>query len=105
MQNEYVLVLTTVASEEDAADLARGIVEARLAACVHIDVIRSIYRWKGEVHNEPEWRLNIKTTAVHYAQLERFIKAHHGYETPEIVRIEIAAGSQEYLAWIRDSVT
>jgi len=100
MQNEYVLVFTTVASEEYAAQLARGVVEARLAACVHIDAIRSIYRWKDEVHRESEWRLSIKTTAAHYAQLERFIKSHHSYETPEIVRIDIADGSQEYLRWI-----
>lgn len=104
MQSEYVLVLTTVASEEDAARLARGVVEARLAACVHIDAVRSVYRWRGELQDEPEWRLSIKTTAPRYAELELFIKTHHTYETPEIVRIDIADGSQEYLRWIRDCV-
>jgi periplasmic divalent cation tolerance protein len=104
MQNEYVLVFTTVASEEDAARLARELIEARLAACVHIDAVRSVYRWQGKLHDEPEWRLSIKTTAARYAELELFIKTRHTYETPEIVRIEIAGGSQKYLEWIGDCV-
>lgn len=55
MEQGYAIVLTTVASEEDAAGLARLIVEAGLAACVHIEAVRSIYRWKGEVQDESEW--------------------------------------------------
>ena len=96
----YVAVLTTVATEVQAAALARGIVEARLAACVQMEAIRSVYRWKGEVHDEPEWKLAIKTTARRCAELERHIRANHPYEMPEIVRVEIAGGSAEYLGWI-----
>ena len=103
-QSEYAIVLTTVASEEHAAQLARQIVEARLAACVHIENIHSIYRWQGAVEDEPEWRLVIKTRADRFAELEQFIKAHHPYETPEIVRIDITDGSEAYLRWIDDCV-
>ena len=100
MQEGYAMVFTTTDSEESARGLARGIVEAGLAACVQIEAIRSVYRWQGAVHDEPEWRLAIKTRADKYAELEQHIRAHHTYATPEIVCVEIAGGSQEYLAWI-----
>ena len=100
MQREYILVLTTTATEQQAAQLARGLVESRLAACVHIDTVRSIYRWQGAVHDEPEWRLAIKTTAARYVEVEQFIKAHHTYDTPEILCIDIAGGAADYLRWI-----
>lgn len=98
--HDYAIVLTTVATEEHASQLAHKIVEAGLAACIHIEAIRSIYRWRDAVQDEPEWRLTIKMRASRYAELERFIKANHSYETPEIVRIDIAEGSDEYLRWI-----
>ena len=100
MEKNYILVLTTVADEEQAGDLARSIVDAGLAACVQIQPIRSVYRWKGETCDEAEWRLMIKTTGAHYANLEQHIKANHAYETPEIVQVPITGGSREYLAWM-----
>jgi periplasmic divalent cation tolerance protein len=103
MEHEYAIMLTTTATEQQARQMARSIVELKLAACVHIGAIHSIYRWQGELHEEPEWRLAIKTTANRYSELERHIKAHHPYETPEIVRIEITGGSKQYLDWIDES--
>ena len=100
----FVMVLTTTASEEQAAALARSVIDAGLAACVHLQPIRSVYRWKGEVFDEPEWRLAVKTTAEHYEALERHIKDRHSYETPEILRIDIQGGSAEYLRWIEETV-
>jgi periplasmic divalent cation tolerance protein len=100
MDKNYILVLTTVADEEQAGDLARSIVDAGLAACVQIQPIRSVYRWKGETCDEPEWRLMIKTTGAQYAKLEQHIKTNHAYETPEIVQVPITGGSREYLAWM-----
>lgn len=100
MEQAYAIVFTTVDAEDRAHELACTIIEARLAACVQIEPIRSIYRWKGEMHDTPEWRLAIKTQSHRYAEIEHHIKAHHAYETPEIVRIEIAGGSREYLSWI-----
>ena len=100
----FVMVLTTTASEEQAAALARSVIDAGLAACVHLQPIRSVYRWKGEVFDEPEWRLAVKTTAEHYEALERHIKDRHSYETPEILRIDIQGGSAEYFRWIEETV-
>ena len=100
METAYALVLTTVATDQQAGELARSIVSAGLAACVQIQSLRSVYKWKGEVRTEPEWLLLIKTTNDRYASLEQHIKAHHSYETPEIVKLPITGGSREYLGWI-----
>jgi periplasmic divalent cation tolerance protein len=104
MEDAYIVVLTSVGTRQFAGDLARSIVEARLAACVQIQSVESMYRWKGEVRSEPEWLLAIKTTEEKYAELERHIKTNHSYETPEIVRVPITGGSREYLGWIAESV-
>ena len=103
MEDAYVLVLTTVGTKQFANDLARSMVNARLAACVQMHAVESVYRWKGEVCSEPEWALAIKTTEGRYAELEEFIRANHSYEKPEIVRLAIAGGSREYLAWLSQS--
>jgi periplasmic divalent cation tolerance protein len=100
----HILVLTTTATEKEAGALARSLVEAGLAACVQIQPIRSIYRWKEETFDEPEWRLAVKTTAERYLEVERHIRERHSYETPEIVRVSIDGGSAEYLRWIEGSV-
>lgn len=96
----YCLVLTTTATAADAQSLARGIVEARLGACVQIQPIQSLYRWHGALCDETEFRLSIKTPQARYAALEDFIRTHHRYETPEIVQVPITAGSAAYLQWL-----
>ena len=104
MDETYIVVLTTVGTKQFASDLASSIVGARLAACVQIHAVQSVYRWRGEVRSEPEWRLAIKTTDAKYEELERHIRANHSYETPEIVRMPIAGGSREYMEWIAECV-
>lgn len=96
----YCLVLTTVSTALQAETLARQIVETGLGACVQIEAIRSIYRWQGALCDEPEQRLSIKTRTARFEALERFIRAHHSYETPEIVQLPITAGSVAYLQWV-----
>jgi periplasmic divalent cation tolerance protein len=100
---ETILVLCTAPNPDAAEKLARGIVEANLAACVNIvPGLRSIYVWKGNVHDEPEVQLLIKTRRARYEQLEAWIKAHHSYEVPEILALPIVAGSTEYLSWLSE---
>jgi periplasmic divalent cation tolerance protein len=97
----YCVVQTTLASQAQAEALARLIVEARLAACVQLQPIRSFYRWQNEVREESEFLLQIKTRQACYPALEAFIRAHHSYETPEIVHLPITAGSADYLQWLQ----
>ena len=95
------IVFTTVGQKDAAEKLAQQLVERRLAACVNIlGPIRSIYRWRDKVHNEPEFLLLIKTTAESAAQLRSALKALHPYELPECVEVAVAGGSEEYLAWL-----
>jgi periplasmic divalent cation tolerance protein len=99
-QTPYCAVLTTVPGEAQAETLAQQIVQSGLAACVQVQGIKSFYMWKGQAHQEPECLLMIKTRSALYAQLQDFIRAHHSYETPEIVQLPITAGWPDYLAWI-----
>lgn len=103
-EDTYALVLTTVATEALAEALAQAVVELRLAACVQIQSIRSVCRWKGEMCRGPEFLLIMKTTDRRYAALEAYILANHAYETPQIVRLPIEGGSRAYLDWIGASV-
>lgn len=97
---ESIVVLTTTDSTDAADRLARAIVEERLAACVQLTPIRSVYRWQGAVHVEGETLLLIKTQRELFERLDAFIRERHSYETPEIVALPIVAGSQAYLDWI-----
>ena len=98
----HCLVLTTLATQEQAQTLARQLVEARLAACVQLQPIHSVYRWKDEVCAEAEWQLAIKTRSALFEPLAAFLAAHHPYETPEIVQLPITGGSSGYLRWLDD---
>jgi periplasmic divalent cation tolerance protein len=95
------IVLTTVGLHEKAEELARALVDRRLAACVNIiGPIRSIYRWKGKTENEQEYLLLIKTSADRSADLAATFTELHPYELPERVELEIVGGSTDYLSWI-----
>ena len=98
---EACLVLTTTATAEEAAELARGLVEQRLAACVQRQAIQSTYWWEGAVTEEAETLLLIKTERSRYREVEAFIRTHHGYSIPEILCLPVTAGSAEYLGWIK----
>jgi periplasmic divalent cation tolerance protein len=105
MSNARV-VLTTVGLKEAAEKLAQQLVERRLAACVNIvGPIRSVYRWKQEIHQDQEFLLLIKTTAEHAAQLRSGFAGLHPYELPECVELPIEGGSEEYLAWLAAEVS
>jgi periplasmic divalent cation tolerance protein len=101
MATDHVLVLTTAPSEEEGRRLARELVDARLAACVQMSSpIRSVYRWKGEVYDEPEWQLWIKTASDKVDDLVAWLPEHHSYEVPELIVLPITSGWSPYLDWI-----
>ena len=97
--SDFALVLTTVASTRADA-IASALVEAKLAACVSIFPMRSVYRWQGEVQREAEWQLVIKTRLDCFAQVEEIVRSLDSYELPEMITIPIQKGSTEYLNWI-----
>ncbi|KWX03627.1 hypothetical protein TH66_12365 [Carbonactinospora thermoautotrophica] len=102
MAEEYLQVITTTDAKDAADQLARSIVEARLAACVQVlGPISATYWWEGKVESAEEWLLQMKTTADRYEALAEHIKTHHSYDTPEIVATPITNGSADYLSWVR----
>lgn len=97
----YRQVVTTVDSAAAAEELARGIVESRLGACVQIvPGVRSVYRWEGAVEIGDEWQCLIKTTAARTPDLIAHIEAHHPYDVPEVLVTEVVGGSEAYLRWL-----
>jgi periplasmic divalent cation tolerance protein len=102
---DYIQVLTTVGSEQEAERISTSLVERRLAACVQVvGPVSSRYRWQGKVEHEREWLCLAKTEASRYDELEAAIRELHSYEEPEIVATQIVAGSAGYLAWIVESL-
>jgi periplasmic divalent cation tolerance protein len=102
---EYLQVLTTAGSEQEAERIASALVEGRLAACVQVlGPIASRYRWHGAVEEAREWQCLAKTEAERYPRVEAAIREIHSYEEPEIVAMPIIAGSEGYLGWISDSL-
>ncbi len=100
------ICLTTCSGESTAQRLARLLVDRRLAACVNIlPRVRSVYRWRGEVHDDPESLLLIKTTDDSIAALRGALKELHDYDLPEVIVLDVADGSSEYLDWIAASTT
>lgn len=97
-----LLVITTLPDAEAARTLARGIIEARVAACVsQLAPCTSTYRWQGEIETANEVPLLIKTTTDAYARLESLIRAAHPYELPEIIAVPVSGGLPAYLDWIK----
>ncbi|TMH35927.1 MAG: divalent-cation tolerance protein CutA [Betaproteobacteria bacterium] len=97
----HLLVLTTVPERAIAEALARELLAARLAACIHIGAtVRSLYHWQGQIETADETPVAIKTSAGLYSRVETAIRARHPYELPEIVAVPITHGLPEYLDWI-----
>jgi periplasmic divalent cation tolerance protein len=98
---EHCLALTTTDSSKLAETLAKGTVEARLAASVQVDgPTISTYQWNGAVQTSEEWRVTFKTAADRYNALEAFTQARSSYDVPEILYIPVATGSNAYLEWL-----
>jgi periplasmic divalent cation tolerance protein len=100
------IVFVMAANDLEASTIARTLVGERLAACVNmVAPVRSIYRWQGAIEESRECLLLIKTSARHYAKLERRVKELHSYDVPEIVAMALAHGLPDYLKWIVESTT
>ncbi len=101
-ETRIVMVATTTATEDEALRIARACVEKGLAACVHIDRIRSVYSWDDALQEDTEYRLFLKTAETTCQALMGLIEEMHGYELPGIYCLPIIGGNEGYLAWIRE---
>lgn len=104
MASDVLVVLITVPDQDQAYRLAKTVVEENLAACVNIiPAVRSVYRWKGEICDDPECLLVAKTTRAAFPLLEARVKALHSYEVPEIIAVPVERGFPPYLAWVAEN--
>jgi periplasmic divalent cation tolerance protein len=101
----YSLILSTASSKDEAQEIARALVDRRLAACVNIvGPIESIYRWKGLVEDSQEFLMLIKTQSDRFESVREAIRGLHSYETPEVIQLPIEDGLPAYLHWISESI-
>ncbi len=98
---DKIVILTTCESEKEAAEVARHLVEKKLAACVNIlPRARSIYRWKGAIEEAEEFVLLIKSRRDLLPALRIALATVHSYEIPELIALPMVDGSAEYLGWL-----
>ena len=101
MDDECCEVVVTAADAEWLAVLTRELVERRLAACGHqVAAIRSIYRWNGAVHDEPEARVALHTRRGLVPEVVEYVTAVHPYDVPCVIALPLVGGNPAYLAWI-----
>jgi periplasmic divalent cation tolerance protein len=106
MKADFVVVMVTAGSAEEAAGIGRALVTERLAACANVvGPIRSIYRWEGAVEDATEHLLLVKARRADVAALEARVRELHSYDVPEVVALPIADGSAAYLAWLAESTS
>ena len=100
MAPNLIVVLCTAPDAETAEFLAKGLVEARLAACVNaISGVKSCYRWEGAVETDEEIQLVIKTQPARFDEVANWLTEHHPYEVPEIIALPATHVSASYLGW------
>ncbi len=98
---DKIVVLTACSSDEEAARVARHLVERRLAACVNlVGGVRSIYHWQGKIDESGEVLLVIKSSRALLPELKEALAQAHSYEVPEVIALPVVDGSAAYLAWM-----
>jgi len=101
MESGVVVVLIT-APRGKGGELAEAIVRERLAACVNVGSVESLYWWKGSIERDSEDLLIVKTSMARLEELIRRVKELHPYEVPEIIALPVAACLSEYCRWVRE---
>jgi periplasmic divalent cation tolerance protein len=101
VKSNIVIIFVTTANEQDAASIGKHLVEEGLAACANIiPQIRSIYRWKGDICDESEALIMVKSREDLFERIRSRIRELHRYEVPEITAISLEKGDADYLQWI-----
>ncbi|TJZ56125.1 divalent-cation tolerance protein CutA [Streptomyces piniterrae] len=98
--------MTTTDDEQKAERLARGAVEARLAACAQVSApVTSVFRWQDAIETSREWQVLFKTAAARYEALAAYLLEAHDYDTPEIIATPITRGGAGYLSWVAEETS
>jgi len=98
--SNFIFIYTTFASKAEAQKLSRQLVKKKLAACVNVWPIESIYKWQGKIQEQQEWAAIIKTKRNYFSKVEKFITTKHSYATPSIIEIPVGRMSKKYGDWL-----
>jgi periplasmic divalent cation tolerance protein len=103
MKDKFIIISTTYPNLDKAKNLAKILLEKKLAACLQFCQIESIYNWQHKVTQNSEILVTIKTIEPFYDRIEEIIINDHEYEVPEIISTLINRGSDKYLSWIKSN--
>jgi len=104
VNEQFVIALSTFPDVETARKISRELVDGALVACANIiPAVESIYYWKEKVETSAESLAIFKLTAARYSEFESRLHTLHPYDVPEVVRLNVAGGSADYLSWIGES--
>ncbi len=98
-----VIIVSTYPNKKSVNKIANQLVKTKLAACVNITKISSIYTWKGKIVNTSEYLALFKTIQKNKKKLKEKIKLTHPYDVPEIAEINVNSINKPYLKWLVDS--
>jgi len=102
---DKIVVFVTAGNSDEAAAIARSLVEKRLAACVNVlPGVASWYWWEEKVTEDREVLLMIKTSRDRFDDLEKEVLRQHSYAVPEVIALPVVEGSKNYLNWIEESL-
>ena len=105
MTSEILIVWCNCPDAQTAQELATGLIQARLAACVNVLApVQSIYHWDNGIETQAEVPLMVKTTNAAYPALEQWLQSHHPYTIPEIIALPVTHGLPAYLNWVRNEL-
>ncbi|OGQ17045.1 MAG: hypothetical protein A3B70_07685 [Deltaproteobacteria bacterium RIFCSPHIGHO2_02_FULL_40_11] len=98
---DAIIVFVTTASKKEAQNIAKILLQEKLAACAQIlPQMESFYMWQGKIQRDKEFLMLIKSRKKLFLKLEKTIQKHHAYETPQIVALPFAKASDSYLKWM-----
>ena len=100
-----IIIISTYPNKKSITKIANELVQNKIAACVNITKISSIYSWQGKIENVSEYLVLFKTTQKNKKSLKEKIKASHPYDIPEIAEINITSINKSYLKWLVESTT
>jgi len=106
LTTDYIIVLVTTATKEEAEKIVQHLLNAKLIACGNIvGPVTSFFRWSGKVERVEEYLALLKSRKDLFAQLSKAVKAMHSYEAPEILALPVVEGSKAYLDWLESCLT
>ena len=100
-----VIIVSTFPSKQSVTNIANKLVKKKLAACVNITNISSVYAWKGKIENQSEYLALFKTSKNNKSKLKKELQKLHPYDIPEIAEINVDSINQSYLKWLVDSTS